>query len=395
MSLITLWKGNKKDIESKEIQQLVGLAGDGKLKDNSVCSKEIQEYFSYVSIELLATYIEQCLAKSFTNSGLVLQDLINEIGRRLDFEVENGLYQGRTGKVGFDGLWKSPEGFSIVIEVKTTDAYRMQLNTLSEYRKKLIESSTINTDSSILIVVGRDDTGELEAQVRGSRHAWDIRIIGTEQLLSLAKIKISSEEDTGEKMRQLLRPIEYTRLDKLVDIVYTTAQDVEEVADSENLTKTDEDGKQRTSTWEFTDSKVLDAKRNEIIKRLGEFKESALIKKTRATYWSSDHKLRVACTVSKPYEREGQRYWYAYHPRWDEFLKDGDDSYLVLGCMDLDIAFAIPRDIIQRKLDYLNPTVKANGKKYWHIIISEPQESQYELYLSKGEENLPINQYKF
>jgi hypothetical protein len=28
-------------------------------------------------------------------SGLVLQDIINELGRRLDYQVENGLYQGR------------------------------------------------------------------------------------------------------------------------------------------------------------------------------------------------------------------------------------------------------------------------------------------------------------
>jgi len=36
----------------------------------------------------------------------------------------------------------------------------------------------------VLIVVGRQDTGELEAQIRGSRHAWDIRLISAEALLT-------------------------------------------------------------------------------------------------------------------------------------------------------------------------------------------------------------------
>ena len=32
-------------------------------------------------------------------------------------------------------------------------------------------------DSSMLIVVGGEDTGDLEAQIRGSRYAWDIRLV--------------------------------------------------------------------------------------------------------------------------------------------------------------------------------------------------------------------------
>ena len=40
----------------------------------------------------------------FEKSGETLQDIVNELGRRLDFEVENGFYQGRTNAVGNDGL---------------------------------------------------------------------------------------------------------------------------------------------------------------------------------------------------------------------------------------------------------------------------------------------------
>jgi len=394
MSLITLWKGNKEDIESKQIQQLVGLAGDGQLKDGSTCSSEINEYFSYINVDLLAKYINQCLEKAFKDNGLVLQDLINELGRRLDFNVENGLYQGRVGKIGFDGLWKSPEGFSIVAEVKTTDAYRMTLDKIAEYRTKLIEKGKLIEDSSILIIVGREDTGELEAQVRGSRHAWGIRIISTDSLISLAQIKINTEEDTSNKMRLLLRPVEYTRLDALVDIVYTTAKDIEEIVDPDADSIDTSQTLTSQSGWEFTDSKMLDTKREDIIKRFGELKGKILVKKTRATYWSSDHNLRVGCTISKPYDREGQRYWYAYHPRWDEFLEAGEESYLILGCMDLDFAFAIPRETIIQNLENMNITMKPEGKSYWHILISEREKSKYELYLPKIGSHLPLDGYK-
>ena len=65
-----------------------------------------------------------------------------------------------------------------MVEVTTTDAYRIDLETLAGYRRGLIASGQITEpESSMLIVVGRKDTGDLEAQIRGSRHAWDIRLV--------------------------------------------------------------------------------------------------------------------------------------------------------------------------------------------------------------------------
>ncbi|MDX1563655.1 MAG: putative Ig domain-containing protein, partial [Gammaproteobacteria bacterium] len=50
------------------------------------------------------------LESSFSNSGLALQDIVNEVARRLGFDVEPGRYRGKKGEIGFDGLWRSPEG---------------------------------------------------------------------------------------------------------------------------------------------------------------------------------------------------------------------------------------------------------------------------------------------
>jgi len=41
--------------------------------------------------------------------------------RRLDFEVENGLYQGKRRAIGFDGIWRAEGEPDLIVEVKTTD----------------------------------------------------------------------------------------------------------------------------------------------------------------------------------------------------------------------------------------------------------------------------------
>jgi hypothetical protein len=80
------------------------------------------------------------------------------------------------------------------VEVKTTDVYRIELAKLDDYRKELIAAGRIAEHaSSILIVVGRANTGDLEAQVRGSRFAWDVRLISVRDLLKLVGIKVKLE----------------------------------------------------------------------------------------------------------------------------------------------------------------------------------------------------------
>jgi hypothetical protein len=57
-----------------------------------------------------------------------------------------------------------------------------QFNTIMGYRDKLPASGKLTGSASVLIV-GREHMGELEAQVRGCRHAWDIRLISADSLI--------------------------------------------------------------------------------------------------------------------------------------------------------------------------------------------------------------------
>ncbi len=75
-------------------------------------------------------YAAQCLERLFPESGLALQDIINQLGKRLGFSVEPGRYRGTRNETGFDGLWRTKEGEAITVEVETTDAYRLSLVSL-------------------------------------------------------------------------------------------------------------------------------------------------------------------------------------------------------------------------------------------------------------------------
>src|SRR5262249_33528602 len=119
MSLLELWNSSPDQLQNKQLQQIIAFAGDGVLRNGTETSKEFREFLGAVRVEQLWSFANECLEKSFTNSGYALQDVINEAGRRLGFEVQDGLYQGTRTDIGFDGLWKLPNNHHLVVEVKT------------------------------------------------------------------------------------------------------------------------------------------------------------------------------------------------------------------------------------------------------------------------------------
>ena len=197
-----------KSLNTKKLYQIISFIGDGKLKNGN---DSFRNFLKEIPNDFLIKYAEECLEKAFHDSGLALQDIVNEIGSRLGFEVIPGLYRGNQKDIGSDGIWKQYDLWSLVVEVKTTDAYRIPLDIIANYRNKLIETDIIDrSKSSILIVVGRDDTGELEAQIRGSKHAWDIRIISIDSLIRLLHIKESlNDESTSQKISIALRHLKW------------------------------------------------------------------------------------------------------------------------------------------------------------------------------------------
>jgi hypothetical protein len=365
MSLTDLWEKSKAELQAKNVQQIISFAGDGNLTDGSNTSDEFRAFLNGISTDLIQRYADHCLNDSFSGSGFVLQDIVNQIGHRLGFKVEYGRYRGVSNQIGYDGLWELPNGHNIVIEVKTTDAYRIDLNKLAEYRKKLIKNESVEEkESSVLIVVGRKDTGDLEAQIRGSRHAWDMRLISIDALVRLMLLKQQVEDPTIiQRMYDLLIPREFTKLDEIVEIVFFTAEDIieEEPADENDTDDTVEKKVPKFTPVAFHQKCV-----DRIEKHLG----ATLIKQTRTQYSSSDGSLSLICIVSKEHVRADQQrgYWFIFHPHQRDILQKAEKGYIAFGCGSEALILLITSNDFVQWLDRFNHTVRED-RHYWHVRI--------------------------
>jgi len=374
MALLELLKSNPDAAYQLELPQVIAICGNGRLLDNSQCSSEFRDFLRQAPSSKLESYASSCLIENFDRSGMALQDVVNELGRRLDYQVSGGLYQGRKDAIGFDGIWSTPTKYSLVVEVKTTDAYRINLDTIATYRQRLIENSEISDRSSILIVVGRQNTGDLEAQVRGSRHAWDVRLISVDALVKLVKLKEETEEDTSQKIWDVLTPFEYTRVDRIIDIAFAAAVEANETSEKFDAEQTANLSFSPVAvlppqTQAHTPQDVLERQRKQGLTALGKRLGCTFVRRSRATYWSPDeqHKFRVASSVSK--RHTSGYYWYAYHPAWDEFLGEAKHSAFLLSCVDQDSSYALPVEWLRERLPQLNQTQVSPEKSYWHIHL--------------------------
>jgi hypothetical protein len=409
MALIDLWESAREAIKDKHIQQVISFAGTGKLSDGSETSKEFRSYLSYIPSDFLAKYATECLSTSFDQGGFALQDIVNQIGRRLSFEVTDGSYRGKKGFIGFDGIWKSSIGDDIVVEVKTTDAYRIDLDTLAAYRASLIKEARISErESSILIVVGRQDTGDLEAQIRGSRHAWDIRLISVESLIRLMKLKETVEDPSViRKICTILTPQEFTRVDGIIDLVFSTAEEVSstsiavdgngtgpiigqlEMGMGNDIPVKDE---------EISEDGALPDKRQQTVfheqcvaKAAGHLKAN-FVKTSRSTYRSPDGSLALSCTVSREYAKQSRIwYWFAFHPHQQEQLQTARKAFAAFGCGTEKNLFLFPLEELAGWLPGLNQT--ANEKRhYWHVHITQ-KDGRWMLLRKAGFQDIDITSY--
>jgi hypothetical protein len=362
MSLVALWKSAPDEIRSKSLQQLLAFAGDGQLRDDSDTSSEFREFLKHIPSLMLADYADQCLQATFPSSGFALQDLINQAGARLGFKVEEGRYRGNRNAVGFDGLWSADNDRTILVEVKTSDIYNVNFDTIAGYRKQLIDADRLlDKGSSILYVVGRNDTGSLEAQVRGSRHAWDIRLISVEALFRLLAIKEEvDEEETVRRIRSILTPQEFTRVDGIIDLVFKTASDLT----PDDVTEMEEEDDEANTVGE-----VKVDFRSACIERLQKYFGESLVRQTAVVYVTPEEEISVGCMFSKEYgEPPDSSYWFGFHPSQQTRLEKSSNSFLAFGCGSSTQMLLIPLKDFLLWLPLMN-TTSSKGRFYWHVVF--------------------------
>ncbi len=397
MSIIEIAKHNPTFLADKTIQQIVAMCGDGRLRDGSTCSVELREYLASKDVKQLADYAQYCLENKFEKSGEVLQDCVNEMGRRLSYEVKNGRYAGVKNDIGFDGLWFDGK-HHLLVEVKTTDAYRINLDTITDYGERVRSQSQIDPRSiSTLIVVGRQDTGDLEAQVRGSRHAWTVRIISVDALAKLVFVNDQFKSmQMLEKIRRILLPFEYTRVDNIVELVFEAQQEAEvkQSVDENDEDELETSQSSSTRSLDATPREIIAAKKKEIAEAFFRSRGTTFSQKTKMWFSSSDGSCNIVCAISKRYMRDYQPYWYAFHPDWLGNIQNGSEGYFILGCADSNIAYVLPRKFMEDNLENLNMTEKEGGRSYWHIALNS-DEGVIKLNLSKIGRKVDLAPYRF
>lgn len=386
MALTDLWLAAREQLSDKLVKQIISFAGTGQLRDGYDASTEFREFLARVPSLFLCRYADECLKESFEGSGFALQDVINQVGKRLGFDVTYGRYRGTVAHIGFDGLWRFPDGHTVIVEVKTTDTYRVDLNSIAEYRRALINQANCTEDnSSILVIVGRQDTGDLEAQIRGSRHAWDIRLISVDALLRLMILKEEVEDPRIiEKICAILIPREFTRVDSIIDLVFSTAEDVklEEIYEEEEG-DSEEDRKPKFTPVAF---------HHACVERIEDYLKQTLIKHSKVSYSSLDGKTALICAVSKEHDKGGQSsYWFAFHPHQKEFLEAADDAFVALGCGSAETILMIPYQDFKTWLDGMNMTSRED-RFYWHISIFRENDKLI-LHRRRGHEKVDLSKY--
>lgn len=399
MSLVALWRSSRDQLVGKRLDQVLAFTADGVLRDGNGTSTEFRHFLAEIPADMLARYSTDCLEGRFHDSGFALQDVVNEAGRRLGFQAEDGRYRGVGGDIGFDGIWRSSHGSEIVVEVKTTDSFSIDLDSVANYRRDLIRANRVSEEnSSILLVVGRDDTGHLEAQIRGSRHAWDIRLLSVDALFRLVSIRENVEgPGTARRIWDVLIPREFTRVDGIIDLVFETATEAQgdEVSLEEDLvapasgpTATPRP-RSAESKPKFTPVNFHTECANRVARHLG----IPLVKRSMATFSSPDSQTMVICSISRehPGTGSGSFYWFAFHPHQRAALKESPKAYIAFGCGSAERTLLIPAATFDPWVDGMNVTKKPD-RTYWHVHIFRDS-SRYTLHRRADSDKVELTQF--
>jgi hypothetical protein len=377
-----------KNIIDKRINQIIGIFGDGKFADGNETSEELRYFLAQVQKEHLKAYANQCVNEKFDGNGFALQDIVNELGKRLGFDVEYGRYRGVPGKPGHDGLWLAKNGgHSFVVESKVTDSFPIKGNELSEYREKLIEEKKIGKqNSSILLVYGRGDRERLVSQLIGSAVFANIQVVSVVGLFDLLDLKENIEKNGVRTVHDLLKPV--LTVEKSIDFVRSCmGQDIKRDGKKKDVSA-------KVEIKNRVTSKSISAPDYEHCRAIVARKLNVDLRgRNRVLYDSGDKNVGVILMVSKTYERSKGRksYWYAVHPKRLEDLSGYRHGYLAFGCGSKGDVVLFPFSDFQKVKEILNTTENEN-RMYWHVQIHMTDEGLV-LGPKKGHEEVPLVRY--
>jgi hypothetical protein len=204
-------------------------------------------------------------------------------------------------------------------------------------------------------------------------------------LLRLLGLKEQVEDPCMvRKIHDILVPQEFTRLDDIVDVLFSAAEDIKQEVVSGEVEGDDEDvGDRRTTPVAFHDACVA-----RIEKHLG----GTLVKQTHATFSSPDSSLALVCVVSREHRSRDQlSYSFVFHPHQKKFLAPFERPYIAFGCGSAQQIILIPFTNFVPWLDGMSVT-QLEERFFWHVSIFK-EDNRLVLHRRQGQTRVDLSGY--
>jgi len=167
---------------------------------------------------LIRSFVEQCQRSIGEQHHRALQDGIALLGRFLGFETEFGTYQRLAGAIKFDGQWLSRRRLHVVLEVRTDQTPRPDLDSLARSLAALTLTTHLDPEARRvgLCVVTPLYAGRRLEEVPAADGHQDLRVISSRSLLWLADM-VGNGRLKHDDVVRLLTPA--SLLDPMVDML--------------------------------------------------------------------------------------------------------------------------------------------------------------------------------
>jgi hypothetical protein len=180
-------------------------------------------------------------------------------------------------------------------------------------------------------------------------------------LFRLLKLKEALDDPKVERQIQdILFPQEFTRLDRIIDLVFATAEDAQDI-------ETDE----VDDEIEGDDSAPTEPRANfhaAILPRLEKHFSQPLVKRSRVQWGSVDDSLLLSCQVSKEFTKGNTDFWFGLKKTTRESLQEHPNSFCAFGLGTPEHVVVIPFAVLAPYLDgFFTSPNKEGGILHWHV----------------------------
>jgi hypothetical protein len=186
------------------------------------------------------------------------------------------------------------------------------------------------------------------------------------------------------RIHDILIPREFTRLDQIVDIVFSTAEEIRQ----EDLPEDESEEPERRHEPKFIPVAFHEA----CVERIQIDLKTPFLRESRATFASPDGSAALVCSVSKEHGRsDAPGYWFAFHPHQQQSLEGVSSAYVAFGCGSPNQVLLVPFPEFKQWLPNMNVTERED-RMYWHVHIGR-EDGRFLLARNKGLSKVDLTRY--